>query len=71
MLCDENPNTYEHRVALFGLGDAGKTQIAMEYVFMQRREYKSIFWISAERDIDMLEGFQDIASITKCTDPNA
>jgi hypothetical protein len=71
MLWDEKPKTYQHRVALFGLGGVGKSQIAMEYVFMQEMEYNSIFWISAEDVTSMLQGFQNIASVTKCTELNA
>ena len=65
-LCTSQSQTYNHRVALFGLGGVGKTQVAVEYVFKYRSKYHSIFWISAAILADLQTGFQEIAEKTKC-----
>src|SRR5579859_2878348 len=65
-LCTSQSQTYNHRVALFGLGGVGKTQVAVEYVFKYRSKYHSTFWISAATLADLQTGFQEIAEKTKC-----
>jgi len=65
-LCASQSGTYNHRVALYGLGGVGKTQVAVEYVFQYRGKYHSIFWISAATLADLQTGFQGIAENTKC-----
>src|SRR5437762_14313456 len=46
-LVNERPNQCNHRVALYGLGGVGKTQVALEYVYRHKRDYKLIVWIEA------------------------
>src|SRR5438552_546690 len=70
MLHDESPMIYNHRVALFGLGGVGKTQIAIEYVVTQRNTYDAIFWITATDLSSLLLGFQNIAKETGCVHPD-
>jgi Holliday junction resolvasome RuvABC ATP-dependent DNA helicase subunit len=65
-LCASRSQTYNHRVALYGMGGVGKTQCAIEYVFKYRAEYHSVFWISAATTADFQTGFQQIAEKTKC-----
>lgn len=66
MLCDIIPNQYNHRVALYGLGGVGKTQLALEYVHTQRSNYDRIYWISAVTQTTLFSGFQEIAKRTQC-----
>ena len=66
MLCVSRPETYNHRVALYGMGGVGKTQCAMEYMFRYKPEYCSVFWISAATQADFQTGFQKIAERTNC-----
>jgi tetratricopeptide (TPR) repeat protein len=65
-LCEVAPKQWNHRVALYGLGGIGKTQIALEYVYAQQANYKYIFWISAVDAASFLSGFQAIAKWTHC-----
>ena len=65
-LCPSQSQTYNHRVALFGLGGVGKTQAAVEYVFKYQSKYRSTFWISAVTLADLQTGFEEIAAKTKC-----
>lgn len=65
-LCEVTPRQWNHRVALYGLGGIGKTQIALEYVYAQQANYKHVFWISAVDEASFLSGFQAIAKWTHC-----
>lgn len=71
MLCSETPKRHNHRVALFGLGGVGKTQIALEYVYSQKEYYDRIYWISAVNESTLFSGFQEIASKMRWVHPNA
>jgi hypothetical protein len=46
-LCDITPKSWNHRVALYGLGGVGKTQLALEYLYTHKGEYDRVYWISA------------------------
>ena len=65
-LCDEQPKKFNHRVALFGMGGVGKTQVAIGYVVTYKWKYNSVFWITAEDQASLLLGFQEIAVATEC-----
>jgi len=52
---------YHGRIALFGLGGIGKTQIALEYAYRYQSSYHRIYWISAETQAFLLDGYQKIA----------
>jgi len=42
-LKENQPNRYNHRIALYGLGGVGKTQIVLEYTYRHRSDYAYIF----------------------------
>ena len=69
-LLEEVPGSWQHRVALHGLGGVGKTQLALEYAHSQRGNYDWVFWISAVREDTLLSGLQDIATRTNCITTN-
>ena len=58
-----NPTTdpYRGRIVLFGLGGIGKTQIALEYVYRYQNSYQRIYWISADTQASLLDGYRKIA----------
>jgi tetratricopeptide (TPR) repeat protein len=68
-LRDTGAKKYTHRVAIYGMGGVGKTQLAIEYVHRNDAKYDSIFWISSADQAALLSGFQEIARITGCV-PN-
>ena len=63
---DEQLSGYKHRVALFGLGGVGKTQIALEYCFRYKSEYDYVFWMSAADQTRLLSSFRDAATLIGC-----
>ena len=60
-LCDSTPKQYKHRMALYGLGGVGKTQVALEYVYRNRDIYRNVYWVRAADKGTLLSGFEDIA----------
>jgi hypothetical protein len=65
-LRETKPKQYNHRVAIYGMGGVGKTQIAIEYVYQHETTYQDIYWISAADQTAFLSGFQEIAQRTGC-----
>jgi len=65
-LYDIAPKSWNHRVALYGLGGVGKTQLALEYVYAHKGEYDRVYWISAVSEATLFSGFQEIAKRTQC-----
>jgi predicted ATPase len=47
--------------AITGLGGIGKTQIAIEYAYRHRAEYKHVLWVNASEPLTLTEGFVQIA----------
>ncbi|WP_162907851.1 FxSxx-COOH system tetratricopeptide repeat protein [Allorhizocola rhizosphaerae] len=47
--------------ALHGMGGVGKSQIAIEYVHRHRSDYDLIWWIPADRKVDILASLADLA----------
>jgi len=66
-LAAKKPRQYNHRIALYGLGGVGKTQIALEYAYRHRSDYTYIFWLPAVDQAQLLSGFANIANLTGCT----
>src|SRR5262245_17860903 len=65
-LLETQPKKFNHRIAIYGLAGVGKTQVAIEYLYRNKAEYRSIFWINASDQAAFFLGFQDIAATTKC-----
>jgi hypothetical protein len=69
LLCEEIGSECKHRVALYGMAGVGKTQTAIEYVYVNREKYDRIYWITAETEASILSGFQEIAIRTQYLAP--
>src|SRR5205085_1343773 len=65
-MVETNPKEYNHRVAIYGMGGVGKTQVALEYVYRYRDNYDGIYWITASDQAALLSGFHEIGSTTGC-----
>ena len=70
-LCETKPKKFNHRLAIYGMGGVGKTQIAIEYVYRFKDYYKMIFWISAATEATLFSGSQEIATRTQCVPENS
>jgi len=66
MLCETSSKQWDHRVALYGLGGVGKTQLALRYVYSHRAHYGRVYWISAVSEATLLSGFYEIGERTCC-----
>ena len=58
---DKSTGRYHGRLALYGLGGIGKTQVALEFVYRYQSAYSRIYWISAVRQEYILDGYANIA----------
>ena len=65
-LSRETTNRWNHRLAIYGLGGVGKTQLALEYAYSQRENYNGVYWLSAVSQATLFSGFQEIAIQTSC-----
>jgi len=63
---DSQLKGYKHRIALYGLGGVGKTQMTLEYCFRYKRDYDYIFWMSAADETRLLSSFAQVATLTEC-----
>ena len=57
---------YNHRLAIYGLGGIGKTQIALEYAFRNKADYDCVFWIHGEDRTSFVTDLANIALEAKC-----
>jgi hypothetical protein len=48
-------------LALCGLGGAGKSQIALEYIYRYRHLYQASFWITCDTPVKIAQGFMEVA----------
>src|SRR3954470_6764109 len=61
---------------LCGLGGTGKSQVALEYCYRNKDNYRYIFWIDADTEETLQNSFLDVARLlpglasTKPTKPN-
>ena len=55
------PRQYNHRIALYGMGGIGKTQITLQYIYAYRACYDRVYWIRAVDISSLLSGYQTIA----------
>ena len=62
-MIDQAPKEYNHRIALYGMGGIGKTQIALEYVYINKTNYERIYWITAVDQTSLLLGYRKIAKV--------
>ena len=60
-LYSQVPMQYNHRIALYGMGGVGKTQTALEYVYVNKISYDRIYWITAVNQTSLFAGYQKIA----------
>jgi hypothetical protein len=60
------PNRFNHRVAVHGLGGVGKKQLLLAYAMKYRSAYDGIYWINAADQTSLLSGFRDIVIETDC-----
>jgi tetratricopeptide (TPR) repeat protein len=58
---DKSTARYHGRLALYGLGGIGKTQVALEFVYRYQSAYTRIYWISAVSHESILDGYAKIA----------
>jgi hypothetical protein len=49
--------------AISGLGGIGKTQIAVEYAYRHRQDYRAVFWLRAGSREDLLSSYVQLASV--------
>ena len=47
--------------AMSGLGGIGKTQLAIEYAYRHRDEYRAVLWVNAASRDTVISGFLDLA----------
>lgn len=45
---------------IYGIGGVGKTQTALEYTYRYRAHYDCIFWLRAEKSIDLSNSYASI-----------
>lgn len=70
-ICDQSPKEFNHRLALYGMGGVGKTQIAIQYVTQFENEYESIAWITASSQEELWAGLEGIALQTGSVNPTS
>ena len=47
--------------AAFGMGGVGKTQLAVEYIYRHKANYRVIWWIHSEEPAKMADDYSDLA----------
>jgi tetratricopeptide (TPR) repeat protein len=60
------PRSHNHRLALYGLGGVGKTQLALQYAYTYKANYDAIYWISAVNQASLLSGLREVGKRTGC-----
>ncbi|KAL8999156.1 MAG: hypothetical protein Q9169_001935 [Polycauliona sp. 2 TL-2023] len=60
-LADVSSNAEQRRVAVWGPGGAGKTQLVSTYAFRNQSRYSAVFWVNASSDTILRKDYADIA----------
>ena len=60
-LSERLPQKFNHRIALYGMGGIGKTQIALRYVYDNKAHYQRIYWLTAVSQGSLLAGYREIS----------
>ena len=58
-------------LAISGLGGIGKTQLAIEYAYRHRQEYRAVLWVDAETKETLHTGYTEIARKLNLPQKNA
>lgn len=48
--------------ALCGMGGLGKTEVAVRFMLLHRKEFDAVFWLQADEPTKLREGFSSIAT---------
>ncbi|KAF8462106.1 P-loop containing nucleoside triphosphate hydrolase protein [Kalaharituber pfeilii] len=62
---DDEELERQRRAVLYGLGGAGKTQIALKFAEDYRDRFDSIFWVNCSSTVAIEEGFREITGILR------
>lgn len=65
-LSKKEPKRYNHRLAIYGLGGMGKTQVALEYAYRYTANYEHVFWLRATDHMSIIADLANVALETKC-----
>jgi tetratricopeptide (TPR) repeat protein len=57
--------------AISGLSGIGKTQIALEYAYRHRHEYRAVLWVQADTREDLVLGYKVLASLLNLPEKDA
>lgn len=57
--------------AISGLGGIGKTQMAVEYAYLHRREYQAVLWVLADTRESLISGYLAIARLLSLPERHA
>lgn len=55
----------KRRIAIYGAGGMGKTQVALEYAYRYQKRYKRIFWINGRDQDALFSGYREISEKTR------
>jgi hypothetical protein len=57
----ESQSSMPKSIALFGMGGVGKTQIAIQYAYLELESFDVVLWISADNAISIGQSFRTVA----------
>ena len=59
--CAKSANSQQRVMVLHGLGGIGKTQLAIQYAYIHRKDYTSVWLVNASTTQTLSQGFLEIA----------